>query len=130
MPRYSSLLVAIFLIAASLTPAAGRASPKQFGKVKGRVVDVNNARIVQAEVLIIGEGLSWRLMTNTAGEFETALPIGDYQISIEADGFQRVAPQKFQIKAGKTQRFNLKMQIRKSEMLVPAAAGPKSNPNV
>jgi hypothetical protein len=122
MPRCSSFLVVIVLLAFSLTPVAGHAPLKQFGKIKGRVVDVNGARIVSADLFIVGEGLRWRLTTNTAGEFETALPAGEYQLSAEADGFSRFAPQKLTIKSGKTQRLIIEMHVRKSEMLVPAVS--------
>jgi hypothetical protein len=57
MPRYSSFLLIIALLAACLMPVAGRASLKQFGKIKGRVVDINNVRIVGADLFIVGEGL-------------------------------------------------------------------------
>jgi hypothetical protein len=66
-------------------------------------------------------------MTNTEGEFETALPVGEYQLSAEAEGFRRSASRKFSIKSGKTQRFNIEMHVRKSEMPVPAVSDPESD---
>ena len=130
MPRYSSFVLIIALIAASLTPVAGHASLKQSGKIKGRVVDVLNARIPRADVLIVGEGLRWRTMTDSEGEFEMSLPVGEYQLSVEAKHVRRSASQKFQIKAGKTQRFNIEMQVKEPEMLVPAVSNPIVIPNV
>jgi hypothetical protein len=127
MSRCSAFLVVIVLLVGSLTPVAGHESLKQFGKIKGQVVDINNARIVRAEVLIVGEGLSWRLMTNSEGEFESSLPIGEYQLSIEASGFRRFASQKFSIKSGKTQRFNIEMQVARPQMPVPASPDRESD---
>ena len=125
MPRCSSIVLLIAVLAASFTPVAGRVSLKQFGKIKGRVVDINDARIVRADVLIVGEGLQWRLVTNSDGEFETSVPIGEYQLSVEAPGFRRFASQKFQVKSGKTQSFNIKMQV--AQLIVPAAPDRESD---
>jgi len=61
------------------------------------------------------------MRTNSEGEFETSLPIGDYQFSVEAEGFRRFASQKFSIKSGKTQRFNIEMHMAQPELLVPAS---------
>jgi hypothetical protein len=127
MPRCSSFLVVIILLAAGLIPVAAHPPLKQFGKIKGRVVDINNARIVHADLLIVGEGLSWRLVTNTDGEFETALPVGEYQLSVEASGFDRFASQKFEIKSGKTQRFNIEMHVARPQLLVPASPDRESD---
>lgn len=127
MPRYSSLLVLIVLLVASLTPVRALTPRAQFGKIKGRVVDVNSARIFKADVVIVGEGLRWRLTTNSEGEFEMSLPVGEYQLSVEADGFRRFASEKFQIKTGKTKSFSIEMQIRKPDMLVPASPDRESD---
>ena len=127
MSRCSAFVLIMALIATSLTPVAGGAPLKEFGKIKGRVVDVNNARIFRADVLVVGEGLRWHMRTNSEGEFETSLPIGEYQFSVEAKGFRRFASQKFQVKSGKTQRFNIEMQIKKPEMPVPAVSDPPSD---
>jgi hypothetical protein len=126
MPRYSAFILIVALLAVSLTPVAGHASLKQFGKIKGRVVDINNARIAGADLLIVGEGLRWRLRANTEGEFETTLPVGEYEFSVAAEGFRRFASRKFSIKSGKTQRFNIEMHVRQPEMLVPAVSDPES----
>jgi hypothetical protein len=125
MPRYSSFLVVFILMVASFTPVAGRPALKQFGKIKGRVVDVNKARIVGAGVLMVGEGLSWPMKTNSEGEFETSLPIGQYQFSVEASGFRRFASQKFEIQTRKTQSFNIEMQV--AQLQVPASPDRESD---
>jgi hypothetical protein len=127
MPRCSSLVLVIALVAASLTPVAGRGSLKQFGKIKLRVVDVKDARIARADVLIVGEGLRWRMTTNSEGEFEMSLPVGEYQLSVEANGFRRFASEKFRIKSGKAQRFNIQMLIKQPEMPVPAVSDPQTD---
>jgi hypothetical protein len=115
------------LFAFSLSPISGSGKSKQFGKIKGRVVDINNARVFRADVLIVGEGLRWRLSTNTEGEFETSLPVGEYRLFIEANGFRGFASPKFEIKSSKAKSFNIEMRMAKSEMLVPAISGPPSD---
>jgi len=127
MPRCSSFLVVITLLVVILTPVAALTPRAQFGKIKGRVVDVNKARIFKADVLIAGEGLKWRLTTNSEGEFETSLPVGEYQLSVEANGFRRFASQKFQVKSGKAKSFNIEMQVAHPQLLVPASPDRESD---
>jgi hypothetical protein len=127
MPRCSSFLVLILVFAASLAPLSARGSRQQFGKIKGQVVDINDARILRAEVVIAGGGLRWRLTTNDAGEFETSLPTGEYQFSVEADGFQRFSSQRIEIKSGKTQRFNIKMKMAQPINLIPVKSDSQTD---
>jgi hypothetical protein len=74
-------------------------------------------------VLIVGEGLRWRLTTNMEGEFETTVPLGEYRVFVEANGFRGFASPKFEIKSSK-KSFNIEMQITKPQMLVPAISSP------
>ena len=127
MPRCSSFLVLILVFAASLAPLSARGSRQQFGKIKGQVVDINDARILRAEVVIAGGGLRWRLTTNDAGEFKTSLPTGEYQFSVEADGFQRFSSQRIEIKSGKTQRFNIKMKMAQPINLIPVKSDSQTD---
>ncbi|HEX3085951.1 MAG TPA: carboxypeptidase-like regulatory domain-containing protein [Pyrinomonadaceae bacterium] len=124
MPRCSSFLVVIVLLAFGFLPLTVSGKSKQFGKIKGRVVDVNDARIFHAEVLIVGEGLRWRLTTNMEGEFETMVPLGEYRVFVEANGFRGFASPKFEIKSSKKKSFNIEMQMAKPQMLVPAISSP------
>jgi len=119
MPRCSSFLVLILVFAASLAPLSARGSRQQYGKIKGQVVDINDAKILRADVVIVGEGLRWRLTTNDEGEFETLLPTGEYQFSVEANGFRRFSSRRFEIESGETQRFNIKMKVAQSINLIP-----------
>jgi hypothetical protein len=124
MPRCSSFLVVIILLALSFLPLTVSGKSKQFGKIKGRVVDVNDAKVFHAEVLIVGEGLRWRLTTNMEGEFETMVPLGEYRVFVEANGFRGFASPKFEIKSSKKKSFNIEMQMATSQMLVPAISSP------
>ena len=124
MPRCSSFLVVIVLLIASVSPVRALTPHARFGKIKVRVVDIMNARIVGAQVTIVGEGLRWRIMTNSEGELETSLPAGAYQLSVEANGFRPAASEKLQIKSGKTQRLNIQVQVMKAIMPVPAVSDP------
>ena len=126
MIRCASFLVVILVFAAILTPASAAGGPR-LGKIKGLVVDTNQARVFRAEILILGGGRRWRLTTNEEGEFETSLPTGEYQFSVEADGFRRFSSQIFAIKSGKTQRFNIKMKVAQPINLTPAKSDSQSD---
>jgi carboxypeptidase family protein len=124
MPRCASFAVLIVLLCVSLTSIAAPAPRAQFGKIKGTVVDMNEARIVTAEVAIVGGVLSWRVRTDTNGEFEMSLPVGEYQFSIDAPGFETVPARHFEIKKSRTYRVEVKMREAKPKArLVPA--GPQ-----
>ncbi|HYW71689.1 MAG TPA: carboxypeptidase-like regulatory domain-containing protein [Pyrinomonadaceae bacterium] len=128
MPRIASFLVVIALATALVVPAAALASETKVGKVRGRVVDINDARITSADVLIVGSGANrgsnWRLKTNDAGEFEASLPAGEYQFSIQANGFRRFSSKPFVVKAARTESFNIQMQVAPVIDTVPANSNP------
>jgi Carboxypeptidase regulatory-like domain len=76
-----SLLLTVLMIA-----AIGQSSQPS-GRVKGIVADESGARILKAELVFESETFKSKAITDEAGEFAVELPIGDYQISVKANGF-------------------------------------------
>jgi hypothetical protein len=124
MLRSVSFAVLVALLCANLSAGAATPPKTQTGKIKGVVVDVNDARIVFAEVLVVGGGLRRHLKTNAEGEFESSLPTGEYQFLVQAEGFRPFQSAHFEITRRKTQRFTVKMKIAPPIVLMPAGPGP------
>jgi uncharacterized membrane protein len=121
--RPSIQLFASLLLAAQLTPfqiKGARLSKPRLGKIKGQVVDVNKARVLNALVIVEGVETRRRLVTDDNGEFEISLPPGRYQISVDANGFRRFISVENEVKAGKTRTIEIQLRVASSAMLVPA----------
>src|SRR6267378_1758364 len=103
--RHSVQLFASLLLAVQLMPLTMTAAPLSGlrpGKIKGQVVDINKARVINALVIVDGVETHRRLVTNENGEFEISLRPGRYQISIDADGFRPFISAENEVKADKT----------------------------
>jgi hypothetical protein len=101
------------------------AAPKgRLGRVKGVITDTNNARIVTARILLDGDRVHRRLLTNAEGEFDVSLPPGKYLLTVDAPGFHDYVSPAFEVKSGKTQTLNIELHVAKPMGLVPAVSDP------
>src|ERR1043166_418183 len=85
--RILPYIVVLTLIAASSTPAQTSTS-----RITGRVVDTKQASIAGASVTITNEatGVSQTQTTTEAGVYAfEALPVGDYTVTVEQNGFKK-----------------------------------------
>ena len=92
MKIYRNILLTIIFLtvtAAFSSLLAQTSIPKAqpTGKLKGVVVDPGDAVVVYARIVIEGKNFKRKVKTNEAGEYEVALPIGQYEIFAEMDGF-------------------------------------------
>src|SRR5882724_1037629 len=77
------------------------------GKIKGIVLDPNEARIPAVTILIEGGHVTRRLTTNDLGEYESEVPAGTYHIKADLPNyfpFQRAA---IRVESGKTVTINV-----------------------
>ena len=121
--RNSALLAATLTLAVQLIPLTSKSAPlsrPRPGKIRGRVVDVNKARVVNALVIVAGVETHRRLVTDDYGEFETSLRPGMYQISIDANGFRRFISGETEVKPGKTRTIEIQLTVAPGAMLMPA----------
>ena len=115
----------VLAMAALFLTMANAATPKdRRGKVKGVITDVNKARVVSAIVTVEGMQSRRRLVTNDKGEFEVALPPGKYLVSVDANGFRPYVSPEFEVKQGKTQKFDIELNVAKSVGLTPVSSDP------
>jgi hypothetical protein len=97
-PKRQTITTLVLLLCAA--PAFAQSGPA--GGLSGTVTDPAGAAVPGALVLVRNEntGLSRELKTNNEGYWETRLlPTGSYQISIEANGFQKLVQTKVLVEA-------------------------------
>jgi hypothetical protein len=112
-PKYIFIVILIILVAIVCAGQQRTVSPSQksTGKIQGVLLDVNDARIVSATVIIENAQFKRELKSGEEGDFEIELPAGVYQIKVEANGFRRFELSPFKVKANVTEMINIHMEV-------------------
>ena len=110
------MLLIILVSILATVPCVGQQRPspgrqKSVGKIQGVLLDINDARIVGAKITIEGGQFKRELRSGNEGDFETQLPAGSYQISVEANGFRRFELSPFKVKPNVTEMINIHMEV-------------------
>src|ERR1051326_454987 len=102
---YQRLLI-LSLILGLTSGAVHRAMAQQGSEVTGTVSDPSGAAVPGAAVEVIqtSTGLTTSLTTDSAGLYYTRANPGEYQIRVQAKGFQQFAISNIQLTAGHTVR--------------------------
>lgn len=100
-------------------PAASSAK-HPIGKVKGMILDVNKARVVNAIVELQGVRKNCKAISSEEGEFELKLPAGSYQVTVEAEGFRRFSLGPIEVKPDETKMLDIHLEVAEPPGLVPA----------
>lgn len=118
-------LIVVLLLAGMLSgftpPPLSTAAVDSTGKVAGVLLDANDARITEARISIENAETNRRVKSGPDGEFEASLPVGDYRITFEADGFQKFSLGEVTIKADQTLRIRIHLLVADPHELVPAS---------
>lgn len=96
-------------LSAILVLAAFFAFPAAYGQtgtVKGRVFDSENNEI--EDVLVQVEGREEKVKTNSKGEYQLVLPVGDHTLSLSHIGF-KPAKEQFRLAPGEVHRLYTKL---------------------
>jgi hypothetical protein len=83
-------------------------------KIVGTVMDSSGAVIPGAKVTISNpdKGFTRELTSNSAGDYAvSAVPIGDYVVTAEAAGFQKLVRSGIALTVGQVQRVDLQLQV-------------------
>ncbi len=106
------LLLACALVVTAVTRTVG--AQEVTAAVLGRVVDQNDAPIANARISATDEsrGTAWTTESNSDGVFNLPrLPVGVYEIRVEASGFKAWVRTKFQLVLNQTARVDVKMEV-------------------
>src|SRR5581483_8514666 len=105
------LLLMAATIAALPAPVRGQ---QVTAAILGRVTDQSDAPIANAKVTAKDEarGTLWSTETNTEGVFNLPrLPVGSYEVRVEAPGFKAALQPAIQLVLNQTARVDVKMQV-------------------
>ena len=92
--------------------------------IVGTVTDSSGAVIPGAKVIVSNsqKGLNRELFTNTTGEYTAAkVPIGDYVVSCEKAGFQKLVRTGIALAVGQTLRVDMQLQVGQTTQEVTVA---------
>ena len=85
--RFRSFMFAVMVF---ITTVANAQTP-QTARLRGRVIDVTGAVMVGADVRVFGQNAAEPLQqaqTNASGDFDVALPPGEYTVEVSAPDFE------------------------------------------
>jgi hypothetical protein len=88
------------------------------GAITGTVTDPGNAVVPAAKVTAknSGTGAVYETITTPAGIYAIAsLPVGLYDIAVEAPGFSRKTQQGVQVQVAQTTRADIALQVGRSD---------------
>ena len=128
MPGLRKLAMLAVVVLFALCCFHGVLSAQQvFGSIVGTVTDPSGGAVVGAKVTItdLDKGTKSETATNESGNYSKGQLIpGDYQVSIESQGFQRVISSRITVQVDQTAKFDASMQVGNvtQEVEVTAAA--------
>ena len=114
MKRLSHRAIRTASIAILLTAAKASYTQNVTGAVTGTVTDPSGSVIPGAHVVVhnMDTGVDSATVSDHAGLYRVAsLPIGRYQVTIDASGFGKETVPAFQLEALQTDTFNIKLKI-------------------
>jgi len=126
MNRFRSTKVIAAFLFVWLVASAGMtstASPRM-GRIKGIVLDVNKARVVNADIIVRSGDVKRKIMSNDEGRFEISLPPGSYQITVRANGFRQFTSPILRVESGKSRAFDIHLTVETPRGLAPALVQP------
>lgn len=109
------LLAALAIVPLAPTPNAclqsTRAAMLQLSRLKGVVLDANNARITGASVRVESARFSLETESDGEGNFQLELPAGTYRLTVEKEGFKRFSLSPLRLSAGGQEVVSVHMKV-------------------
>jgi hypothetical protein len=109
MKKRECILLACLFLAGSVPSFA-----QQLATIVGTVTDPSGASIPDVSIIVSNEakGFTRAYRSNSAGEYAAArIPLGDYTVTAEAPGFQRLTRSGITMSAGQTLRVDLQLTL-------------------
>ena len=108
---YPALLTLFFFVRA-LAVADLSVSPKAPAEINGVVVDWQDARIVNASVVIEGNNFRSATASNEIGEFRMVLPVGTYKITVTRPTFKTYVIKKLRVLQSNNAVLKITMKVK------------------
>ena len=122
MNLYCTFMTIIFSLVLSWT-ASGASKPQDKSSSKGKlkvvVVDWQEARIPGTTILIRSSKFKAEVKANEAGEFETDVPVGVYEVSSHSEGFKKSRQKGVRVEEGKTASVKIQLTVTPTTIKVP-----------
>jgi hypothetical protein len=95
-----------------------------FGTVTGTVTDPTGRVVVGAAVTASDtqRGVVFKATTNGAGLYRLSMPIGNYTLLVDAQGFDKVTHPAFELELGQTDQFDFKLKVGSDSEVVEVTA--------
>jgi hypothetical protein len=95
------------------------------GVITGTVTDATGAVVPGGQVTVVhrATNASYRTTTSTSGDFTVpSLPVGEYQVRVERQGFKTSITEKVEITPGGTARVDVKLEVGTAQQSVEVTA--------
>jgi hypothetical protein len=105
--------------------ASFTAKAQDLANIVGTVTDSSGAVIPDVQVTVTNpdRGITRRVASDSAGEYTAArVPIGNYTITVEKEGFQKLVRSGVTVQVGETRRVDLQLQIGSAAQQVEVSA--------
>ena len=104
--------VSVFIVLGLFQRASTSAQEKYTsGKIKGTVVDWQNARVTGARIVIQNSQFRRILKSDGEGCFEIELPAGKYKVIVNSMGFKKYEQKSVEIKKGAVLIYDIKLEV-------------------
>ena len=116
MKLVCSISLVILILANSFTPKAEpltQSSIQSTGKLVGLVLDINEARVPAAKIIIVSKGFRLEAVSAEDGSYEIALPEGKYNITVLRDDFYPFRKAGVQIQPNVTTKLDVTLKGRR-----------------
>ena len=108
------LLVLVALVCAgygALLPRAQTSVKRPMSTIMGTVLDVNDARVVHANIKIENTQFKWTGISDDAGDFTAEVPVGTYRIYVDANGFHKFESPFLNAKQSVIEMVNVHLEV-------------------
>lgn len=91
------------------------------GQIRGVVMDVQDGRVPDAVIKIVGKDFKWTGMTNSEGEFTADVPTGTYRIYVVAESFRTFESASLKVNPNVVELVNIHLDVAPVKGLTPIA---------
>jgi Carboxypeptidase regulatory-like domain len=112
----------LFALALLVVPVSAQTV---LGTLTGRALDASGAAVANADVVATNTGtnLTYRTKTNEAGNYVIQqLPVGRYELSVEATGFRRYVRRNIELNVAQTLTIDANLEVGQVEQAVEVTA--------